>query len=430
MASPRDVVGRRSTLSRKVCPMNDMFPVHDEGRIIPPIAAETQQDLEAVKADILGSIERNAPRIGSRNPMIGAGADDHRWLYPEIGYFWTDSFWIGELWLAHMLTGDQRYKNMARMRNLHLERILNTPLWLSHDLGFLFSLSAVADYKLTGNQQARTLALRAADALKGRFNWAGDYLVAWTASRENMEHAAKVQGKVIIDSIQNLSLLLWAYQETCIASYRDAALRHAETLKKHIVRSDYSTFHTFDFDTSTAMPIGGNTAQGYADASCWSRGQAWGIHGFAQLAETTGNLEFLELSAKLADYALEKMGDDYVPDWDYLLPAGEERIKDSSAGAVTSSGLFILADVLCRIGDQKRGQHYRTAALKMLFALRERHDLTGDPDAEGLLSAGASHVHGAKAQGRPNLANAMLPYGDYYYFEAVLRGLGYRQFFW
>ena len=410
--------------------MNDLFPIHDEGRIIPPVAKETQQELDVVKSDILASIERNAPRIGSRNPMIGAGPGDYRWLYPETGYFWTDSFWVGELWLAHMLTGDQRYKNMARMRNLHLERILNTPLWLSHDLGFLFSLSAVADYKLTGNQQARTLALRAADALKARFNWAGDYLVAWTASRENMEHARKVQGKIIIDSIQNLSLLLWAYQETCIASYRDAALRHVETLKRHIVRADYSTFHTFDFDTSTAEPIGGNTAQGFADDSCWSRGQAWAIHGFAQLAETTGNLEFLELSAKLADYALDKMGDDPVPVWDYLLPEGEEPLKDTSAGAVMSAGLFILGDVLRRIGEESRAQHYRAAALKMLRGLRDKHDLTSNPEAEGLLSAGASHVHAAKTDGRANLAAAMLPYGDYYYFEAVLRALGYRQFFW
>ncbi len=410
--------------------MNDLFPCHDEGKTIPPVDIEIHREMEQVQTNILASIERNAGKIGARNPMIGAGPDDHRWLYPETGYFWTDSFWVGELWLAHMLTGEQRYKNMARMRNQHLERILNTPLWLSHDLGFLFSLSAVADYKLTGNEQARTLGLRGADALRSRFNWAGNYLVAWTASQHDMEHARKVQGKIIIDSIQNLSLLLWAYQETCIASYRDAALLQAETLKKYIVRADYSTFHTFDFDTSTAEPVGGNTAQGFADGSCWSRGQAWAIHGFAQLAETTGNLEFLELSAKLADYALDKMGDDAVPAWDYLLPEGEEPLKDTSAGSVMSSGLFILADVLRRIGEESRAQHYHAAALKMLRGLRDKHDLTGNPEAQGLLSAGASHVHVARANGRPNMAQAMLPYGDYYYFEAVLRALGYRQFFW
>lgn len=410
--------------------INRLFPLHDEGKTIPSVDVTEQKSLEAIKQSILGSLERNVPRVGSRNPMIGAGGDDHRWQYPEIGYFWTDAFWLGELWLAYMLTGKSEYRNSARLRNGHLKKILDTPLWLSHDLGFLFSLSAVADYKLTGCQEARQLGLRAAESLRSRYNWAGNYLVAWTASHHNMEHARKVQGKIIIDSIQNLSLLLWAYQETNVASFYDAAIGHAETLAKYIVRDDYSTFHTFDFDTSSAEPIGGSTAQGYADASCWSRGQAWAIHGFAQVAEITGELRYLEISAKLADYALEKMGDDPVPVWDYLLPAGEEPYKDTSAGSVTSAGLFILYDVYRRVGNTERALHYRAAGMKMLFGLREGHDLTHLDEAEGLLSCGASHVHGATKTRQLKLAKAMLPYGDYYYFEAVLRALGHRQFFW
>ncbi|EMA2446698.1 glycoside hydrolase family 88 protein [Vibrio fluvialis] len=388
------------------------------------------QELTQIKNDILASVERNAPVIGIRNPMIGAGAEDFIWLYPQDGYFWTDSFWTGELWFAHMLTGKSEYKNMARMRYAHFKQILDKPLWLNHDLGFEFSLTAVADYKLTGNPEARAIALRAADALRSRFNWHGRYLVAWEAGAEDKKHAEMVQGKIIIDCMQNLSLLMWAFQETNVESYREVAIAQADTTLKHIVRDDYSTYHTFDFDTTTNQPIRGCTHQGYADESCWSRGQAWAVHGFAQMAVMTGESRFMEASAKLADYVIEHITPDYVPVWDYLLPEHEIQYKDTSAGSVTAAGLFILADVLRKNGQLERAERYQDFGLKMLLALRENYDLTGNPDAQGLLSDAASHMPQAKEKNLPHMANAMLPYGDYYYFEAVLRALGHQNLFW
>lgn len=386
--------------------------------------------LETIKADILQSIRRNAPKIGDRNPMIGAGPEDHRWQYPEIGYFWTDPFWSGELWLAYMLTGDPAFSNMAHTRTLRLGRVLDTPLWVNHDLGFEFSLTAVADYKLTGNEKARDVALQAARALCGRFNWVGGYLVAWTSGPGEFERASMLQGKTIIDSMQNLALLLWAYSETSQPGFRDVALAQAETIRKHLIRPDFSSYHTYDFDMVTNQPLAGRTRQGYADESCWSRGQAWAIHGFAQMAETTGDLSYAETSASLADYVMDKIADDLVPQWDYLLPSDEIQYKDSSAGSITASGLLLLGDVFGRSGDEERADRYWNFGMKMLLALREKHDLCGDETAQGLLSQAASDVHAAERTGNLYLANAMLPYGDYYYFEAVLRALGHREFFW
>lgn len=387
------------------------------------------KELEIIKKDILASIDRNAPIIGIRNPMIGAGEANFSWLYPD-DYFWTDSFWTGQLWMAYMLTGKQELKNIARMRYPHFEKILENPLWLNHDLGFEFSLTAVADYKLTGNKEAKRLALRAADALRSRFNYNGNYIVAWTAGSEGQEHAERVQGKIIIDCMQNLSLLLWAYSETNIDSYRHVAIAHAESTIKHIIRADYSTYHTFDFDTKTNEPIHGCTHQGYSDESCWSRGQAWAIHGFAQLALMTGELRYAEISSKLMDYVLNHISGDLVPVWDYLLPKDEAQYKDTSAGSITSAGLFILAEVFNKHGDHNKADFYENYALKMLLALRENYDLTLQKDAQGLLSNSASNVPKAQKDNKPYLANAMLPYGDYYYFEAVMRSLGHNNLFW
>ncbi|MEJ6077966.1 glycoside hydrolase family 88 protein [Vibrio sp. 1-Bac 57] len=386
-------------------------------------------DLEKIKLNIVDSVERNAPIIGLRNPMIGAGADAHQWIYPEE-YFWTDSFWTGELWLAYMVTGKQELKNMARMRNAHLQKILNTPLWLNHDLGFEFSLSAVADYKLTGNLKARELGLRAAEALRSRYNWNGEYIVAWTAGAEDKAHAESVQGKIIIDCMQNLPLLLWAYEETNIESFKQVAIGQAETSLKYLVRDDFSTYHTFDFDPVTNKPLRGCTHQGYSDESCWSRGQGWAIHGFAQMAIMTGDHRYAELSEKLTEYMLDKITDDMVPIWDYLLPEHETQFKDTSAGSLTSAGLYILSEYFSKRGQKDKAEYYQRIATQMLLALHQNYDLTQQEGAQGLLSNSASSVPHSIQRNLPNLANAMLPYGDYYYFEATLRSIGHTKFFW
>ncbi|MGR5253005.1 glycoside hydrolase family 88 protein [Vibrio astriarenae] len=384
---------------------------------------------EQLQSDILASIDRNLIRVGNRNPMIGRGAPDYDWIYPDE-YYWTDSFWVGQLWLAYSLTGEERFKNSARLRNSHFEKVLNTPLWIDHDMGFLYSLTAVADYKLTGNREARAQALRAAEALRNRFNWNGNYLPAWNALPNTPGHAEFVQGKIIIDCMQNLGLLLWAYDETNVESFKEVALLQAETTRKYLVRDDFSTYHSFDFDPKTNQPVKGKTVQGYSDESCWSRGQAWAIHGFAQLAETTGDVQYAKISAKLADYMIDHLTPDGIPVWDYLLPAGETQYKDTSAGSVSASGLYILASVYESLGQSDSATYYREFANKMLLALREHHDLTEIEHAQGLLSGAASFVKRATDESSNFYADGMLPYGDYYYFEAVMRSLGHKSFFW
>src|SRR5690606_32066449 len=127
-----------------------------------------------------------------------------------------------------------------------------------------------------------------------------------------------------------------------------------------------STYHSFVFDPVTGQPLRGETVQGFADESCWSRGQSWGIHGFAMAYQYTGDERFLATALRLADYALAHLPDDGVPYWDYLLPDGAPRYRDSSAGAIMAAGLFLLADVL---DDEVKAARYRAAARAMLDAL-------------------------------------------------------------
>lgn len=60
-----------------------------------------------------------------------------------------------------------------------LERIKNKIDVNHHDMGFLFSLSCVAAYKLTGSEKGKEAALLAADHLAERYREKGKFLQAW-----------------------------------------------------------------------------------------------------------------------------------------------------------------------------------------------------------------------------------------------------------
>ncbi|MFV8404372.1 glycoside hydrolase family 88 protein [Vibrio harveyi] len=363
----------------------------------------------------VSSIKNNIPRIGINNPKIGN--EDGTWRYCGPSD-WVSSFWTGQLWLCYQLTGDEAFKNSANMRKPYFKELLINPNWHDHDLGFQYSLSCVAGYMLTEDEEYKSMGIEAAHSLYQRYRRLGQYIVAWNET--HILGPEKTQGKTIIDSLQNTALLFWAANQTNSDVLKDAAINHSKTMAKHIVRDDFSTFHTFNFDPLTQTPIKGETFQGYADDSCWARGQSWAIHGFAQTYLYTKNPEFLALAKKLALFVTPYLQDDAVPVWDYRLPESEHPYKDSSAGAITAAGFLLIAS-LCE--DERERDFFEQWGMHLVQGLIEQCDLTADPSAHGLLSQGASFV--AK-----DMANNMLPYGDYYYLEALMRICGHQRYFW
>lgn len=360
------------------------------------------------------TIRQTIPVMGTDRPCIGR--DDL--TYERCGdSHWVDGFWSGQLWLAYDEAQDTVFFYAARAQRPYFIERLDRPETHDHDLGFLYTLSLVADYKLTGDEDACRGALRAADSLAGRYNTKGHFIRAWNTWDDNpMDN----RGRIIIDCMENLGLLFWAAEQTGSTHYKDIAIAHAQTTADSIVRDDGSSYHSFHFDPTTGESLRGETVQGFADESCWSRGQSWGIHGFASAYHYTGNPRFRDTAAKLADYALAHLPDDKVPYWDYLLPEGETPYRDTSAGAIMSAGLFLLAD---QLDNAVLANCYRDAAHAILNALIAGYTTFGHPGAEGLLCEGASHV-------KNGYANNMLPYGDYFFVEALLRAQGRTAFFW
>ncbi len=357
------------------------------------------------------------PIVGLRNPKIGRS--DLSWNYCTP-YDWVVGFHAGQLWLALQLTGDPVFLNAARARRVVFRNILVRRDAQDHDLGFQFSLGAVSDWLMTGDSEPRAMALTAASYLLDRFHPEGRYLQAWNARTIHGGMKSEfANGRIIADTMQNVALLYWAHKETGRGDFREAADAHSDTSLRYLVRQDDTSFHTFSFDPATGEPQRGATHQGYADDSCWSRGQAWMIHGFAQSADTTGNGAYLDTSRRLAAKAEQLLGNDKVPVWDYALSGKPDTPLDSSAASIMAAGVFLLASQ-CE-GDE--AARWWAFGDRLLDGLMEVCDLTKTPDALGLLAHGAAHV-------KSGYSDNMLPYGDYYYMEALMRSLGHTNFFW
>lgn len=368
--------------------------------------------------NVMSALDRIHPEIGDRLTKMGTPEfRDMEWKYVSPPC-WDSSFWPAKLWLLYRMTGESRFRNTARLCGHQFQEVLDNRDIQCHDLGFQFSLTAVADYKLTGDTKARDMGVAAAEALFSRYRKGGKFLVAWNEGHH--WPISVTQYMAIIDSLQNLALLFWASEETGRADYRNAAIGHADTLLEHIIREDNSTYHCLHFDPKTLQFSHGATAQGYADESCWSRGQSWAVHGFAQIYAYTKDEKYLKAAKRLADYVIDHLPEDGVPVWDYKLPKDQVQHRDSSAGAITAAGMLLIAS-LCT--DEAEKAHYTKWGEHMLLGLIDNCDITGNQEALGLLAEGAAHV-------KVGNFNQMLSYGDYYYMEALMRASGHTRFFW
>ncbi|MEQ9903797.1 glycoside hydrolase family 88 protein [Pectobacterium aroidearum] len=114
--------------------------------------------------DVLKKLDEMLPRFSHTFPAASASSGH----YPTVEKVdWTEGFWTGMLWLAWEVTGDDKYRQVAKGLLDSFETRLDNHIKVdTHDLGFLYLLSCVNAWRLTGNERARSLALRAAELLK------------------------------------------------------------------------------------------------------------------------------------------------------------------------------------------------------------------------------------------------------------------------
>lgn len=316
--------------------------------------------------------------------------DKFQQAYSENGFYppvenrdWTTGFWTGEIWLAYEFCGDERLKKAGEIQ-VHdfLERIDKKISVDHHDMGFLYSPSCVAAYKLIGSKEGREAAIKAADQLITRYHAKGEFIQAWGAMDEPGNY------RLIIDCLLNLPLLYWASEETGDNKYRDIAEKHIHTAVANVIREDYSTWHTFFFNMETGAPDHGATCQGYRDGSAWARGQAWGVYGLALAYKYTGRKEYIELFRKVTEYFLEHLPKDLVPYWDLEFTDGDDQPRDSSSASIAACGMLEMSKYL----EPAEAEYYKGLAAKLMKSVY---------DHKGVDECNA--------------------WGDYFYMEALTR---------
>ena len=185
---------------------------------------------EEIYQKICVKMKAQAQRVGTDIPYIPENG-----RYKDMGnegiHWWTNGFWPGILWQMYHATNEEFYKETARGVEKRLDQALNHYSGLDHDVGFIWLHASVADYRLTGDEEAKERGLKAAGVLASRYNPAGQYLSAWNGNRP---------GHMIIDCLMNTPLLYWASRETEDPRFALIAERHTDTTLKYIVREDGS----------------------------------------------------------------------------------------------------------------------------------------------------------------------------------------------
>lgn len=365
----------------------------------------TKKRCEEALSFILGQIDRNLETFIGTFPSEASTGN----VYRQVGNTeWTPAFWTGMLWLAYETTGNEKYRQAAEKQlPSYKQRIEERRYTNTHDLGFLYTLSCVSAYKLTGNEEAKQIALDAAELLYIRYLDQAGIIQAWG----NLDDPRQ-RGRMIIDCLMNLPLLYWASEESGDRKFYDAAHSHVRMSAKYLIREDASSYHTYYMDAETGDPKYGKTAQGYSDDSCWSRGQAWGIYGFPLSYRYTGETELLDLTTKIANYFLNRLPEDFVCYWDLIFTEGPEE-RDSSAAAIAVCGLLEAAAHLPLTEPLKR--KYENAALKILESLIENYMTTDVPESNGIL------LHAVYSKPGNNGVDECCIWGDYYMHEALVR---------
>ena len=123
-----------------------------------------------------------------------------------------------------------------------------------------------------------------------------------------------------------------------------------------------------------------------------------------------------KVSRKAAAFFLQNLPADFVPYWDFTFNDHIPDIRDSSAASIFTCGLLELA----QHADNAEAARDRAAARTIVRSLYD-HYFLHDPDRAGVLTDAIYH--------RDTGATCVI-WGDYFFYETLLRLLGGDKCFW
>jgi unsaturated chondroitin disaccharide hydrolase len=333
-------------------------------------------------------------------PMFTQGG---KWKHDKPAWTrWCDGFLPGMMWIFARRTGDPFWREQAEAYSRDLEERKHDRD--VHDLGFVFWSTYKRWFDLTGDEALNDVVVTAGTTMRYRFNEKGRYLRSFVAPES-----------CFIDIMMNIGIIFYAAQQSGNDDLLSKVTEHCLTTRRYLVRGDGSTAHEGIFDLETGQFLRQTTHQGWRDDSSWARGQAWAIYGFGAAYRFSDEVQFLETAQRCADFYIERTGPEGVPpnDWEEPNPA---RPWESSAAAITASGLFQLAELT---DDPIRSEDYQAYAAQIMTSLLDPEFLADQtPGWEGILKHGSYHE-------RLDLGvDESVMWGEYIFVEALDKLLG------
>ncbi|WRT63807.1 uncharacterized protein IL334_000732 [Kwoniella shivajii] len=374
----------------------------------------------------------------SRSPEYTVPGGPNSYHCSKNSTAWTQGFFPGLIWLLaeraeldkSTINPHYRKEELIRLaRRWQADfKYLARPS-TNHDQGFRFQLSYGRDYNMTGDEEAKKVLIEASESLVDRYSESAGCIRSWD-SMSNVHDGDKYTLNnmdehylVIIDNMMNLDMLYEATKLTGDERYAKVATRQAEKSLISHVRKDYTTYHVANFDQKTGLPMELRTAQGYADESVWSRGQAWAIYGYGQCALRTGRQDFIDTARRLTDVFISFLGPSGVPEWDFKAP--KPCPYDASAATITAVGMLWIYKLLLPTDNVAANGYLKRAIQLVQDTLREcltpkatlKEDGEVDFGEGGWETLLAHSTINGNPTGRRRFMDHGLVYADYYLVE-------------
>lgn len=252
---------------------------------------------------------------------------------------WTSGFYPGILWYLYDYTGDDFWKeNAEKITRLLEDQQYNTH---DHDVGFRIYSSYGNGWLLTNNKAYEKVIVQTAKSLSTRYNDRTGTILSWNPRPErDWKYPVIIDNMMNLEIICEAYKLTGDQQLKTIAiNHADKTMKYhyrENYSAPHVVDYDPDTgeFRKMDWNNGFSNP----------QIAEWSRGQSWGLYGFTMMYRETGEFRYLEHAEKIAEFLLNHphMPEDLIPYWDYASPK-IPTMRDASAGAIMASALLELS---------------------------------------------------------------------------------------
>lgn len=305
---------------------------------------------------------------------------------------WASGYFVGSMWLLSQWSEDAALQESADVLTYRFREPEGISLY---DLAAVVNVLHLNGYKATQNGRYDEAVGMVAKMISNSMALNTYRTMAPQPEDQELYHRVSIDRMPAVECFDEVG---WGQNNTF----------HGKALLEYLCREDGSVKEGVVLDKELCEPVKDFAVYGKDAESAWARGQAWALYGYTMLYRLTQDVEFLDQCKKTADYIINNLPEDGVPNWDF---ASNEQQKDSSAAAIMASAFIDLYGLT-------EDEAYLQVAERQLATLSSDEYLAQADECGGFLLK-----HGVECYPQGKLVDASLAYGDYYFIEAMIRYL-------